>query len=490
MAKKEKMEIKKIIGIEPAPPGFHVFSAFKLPRLGLPIIGTILRDKGYQIKLFCQDIAPIDWAEVLTADMVMISTITSTAPETYHIARKIKEKARVLGKDIPIVMGGAHVTFMAEEALDNYADFVVRGEGEQTILELLSWLENGNDPDSISRIPGLSYKIGTRVYHNDKRPHLRDQDGLPTPELSLIEGWKDPTIFPVLTSRGCPFDCTFCSVTKMFGHRYRIRSPEKVLEDIKYYHRLYPGAWMFFYDDNFAADKKRTKRLLELMLENNLRFPWTAQSRLDVVKDKDLLALMQKCGCKVLYIGLESVNPQTLLEYNKRQTVEEMEEAIKTLHQYKIKIHGMFVLGGEQDDRDTVMQTVKSAINWKIDTVQMVILTPLPGTPLYDNLVSENRITSFDWSQYDGHHVVYKPNKMSVWELQFGVMLEAMPKFYSLWQAIKPAILFKFKNFQHRLYGHWMLIKWKVHNSRYLEEIKAFSSKLISKEKTKKLVKG
>ncbi|MGB8658068.1 MAG: radical SAM protein [Candidatus Zixiibacteriota bacterium] len=483
------MEIKKIVGIEPAPPGFHVFSAFKLPRLGLPILGTMLRDRGYEVKLFCQDLAPIDWADVLSADLVMISTITSTAPEAYHIAKKIKEKAKVLGKDVPIVMGGAHVTFMTEEALDNYADFVVRGEGERTILELLSWLENGNDANAVSRIGGLSYKIGNRVHHNEKRPPLGEQDSLPTPDLSLIRGWKDPSIFPVLTSRGCPFDCTFCSVTKIFGHKYRTRSPEKVIEDIKYYRRLYPKAWMFFYDDNFSADRKRTKRLLELMLENDLRMSWTAQSRLDVIKDRELLGLMRQSGCKVLYIGLESVNPQTLIEYNKRQTVEDIEEAIRILHQYKIKVHGMFVLGGEQDDRDTVMQTAKSSINWKIDTVQMVILTPLPGTPLYDKMVSENRITTFDWSQYDGHHVVYKPNKMSVWELQFGVMLKAMPKFYSLWQVIKAAVKFKFKNFMYRLYGHWMLIKWKVHNSRYLEEVKAFSSRLISKEKTKPLVK-
>jgi anaerobic magnesium-protoporphyrin IX monomethyl ester cyclase len=226
------------------------------------------------------------------------------------------------------------------------------------------------------------------------------------------------------------------------------------------------------------------------MIENDLHISWTAQSRLDVVKDKELLQLMHQSGCKVLYIGLESVNPKTLLEYNKLQVVEDMEEAIKTLHQYKIKVHGMFVLGGEQDDRDTVMQTVRAAIKWKIDTVQMVILTPLPGTPVYEKMVSENRITSFDWSQYDGHHVVYKPNKMSVWELQFGVMLKAMPKFYSLWQALKAAVKFKFKNFQFRIYGHWMLIKWKVHNSRYLDELRAFSSKLISKEKTKQSAKG
>jgi radical SAM superfamily enzyme YgiQ (UPF0313 family) len=190
-----------------------------------------------------------------------------------------------------------------------------------------------------------------------------------------------------------------------------------------------------------------------------------------------------------LYIGLESINPKTLVEYNKRQTVEEMEEAIRTLHKYKIKVHGMFVLGGEEDDRETVMQTVRSAIKWKIDTVQMVILVPLPGTPFYENLNTQNRIATFDWSQYDGHHVVYKPNKISAWELQYGVMLEAMPKFYSLWQAMKSAVKFKFKNFMFRMYGHWMLIKWKVHNSRYLEELKAFSSKLKSKEKIKELVK-
>ncbi len=484
------MEIKKIVGIEPGPPGFHVFSAFKLPRMGLPIMGTVLRDKGYQVKIFCSDITPIDWSEVLSADMVMLSTITSTANETYQIARKIKEKAKVLGKDIPIVMGGAHVTFMANEALDHHADFVVRGEGEETILELLSWLESGNDPNVISQIKGLSYKIGNRVQHNEKRSPFMDQDSLPTPDLSLIQGWKNPSIFPVITSRGCPFDCTFCSVTKIFGHRYRTRSPEKVIEDIKYYRELYPHSWIFFYDDNFSADKKRTKRILELMIENDLHISWTAQSRLDVVKDRELLQLMRQSGCKVLYIGLESVNPETLLEYNKLQVVDDMEEAIQTLHQYKIKVHGMFVLGGEQDDRDTVMQTVRAAIKWKIDTVQMVILTPLPGTPVYEKMVSENRITSFDWSQYDGHHVVYKPNKMSVWELQFGVMLKAMPKFYSLWQVIKAGVKFKFKNFLYRSYGHWMLIKWKVHNSRYLEEVKAFSSKLKSKEKTKQLAKG
>jgi anaerobic magnesium-protoporphyrin IX monomethyl ester cyclase len=484
------MNIKKIVGIEPSPAGFHVFSAFKLPRLGLPQMGTILKEKGYDVKIYCPDIAAIKWDEVLSADMVMLSTITSTAPETYHLAKKIKEKAKVLGKDITIAMGGAHVTFMADEALDNCADYVIRGEGEETILELISWLENGNDVARISKIPGLSYKIGNKVNHNAPRPHLRDLDSLPSIDLSLIQGYTDIGITPVLTSRGCPYDCTFCSVTKMFGHRYRFCSQEKTVEELKYYQKLYPGSWAFFYDDNFTASPKRSKKLLEMMLQSGLSFPWTAQTRVDVAKDKELLKLMQKANCKVLYIGLESVNPRTLEEYNKRQTLEEMAEAIKILHQYKIKVHGMFVLGGEDDDRETVMQTVKTAIKWKIDTVQMVILVPLPGTPLYENLSSQNRIATFDWSQYDGHHVVFKPNKISAWELQYGVMLEAMPKFYSLWQAMKSFVRFKFKNFSFRIYGHWMLIKWKVHNSRYLEELKALSSKLISKEKSNEPAKG
>ncbi|MFQ6032514.1 MAG: B12-binding domain-containing radical SAM protein, partial [Candidatus Zixiibacteriota bacterium] len=447
-------------------------------------------ERGYQVKIYCPDIAPINWTELLSADIVMLSTITSTAPEAYHLAKKIKEKAKVLEKEISIVMGGAHVTFMAEEALNNCADYVVRGEGEKTILELISWLEDGNDVGRISRISGLSYKIGNRVHHNDPRPHLLDLDSLPRIDLSLIEGFTNMDIIPVLTSRGCPYDCTFCSVTKMFGHKYRFCNREKTIEELRYYRKLYPGSWVFFYDDNFTASPERTKKLLEMMLEDGLNFSWTAQARVDVVKDRELLGLMQRTNCKVLYIGLESINPKTLQEYNKRQTVEEMEEAIKILHQYKIKVHGMFVLGGEEDDRETVMQTVRAAIKWKIDTVQMVILVPLPGTPLYENLSSQSRIVTFDWSQYDGHHVVFKPNKISAWELQYGVMLDAMPKFYSLWRAIKSFVKFKFKNFQFGVYGHWMLIKWKVHNSRYLEELKAFSSKLISKEKTKELIKG
>jgi anaerobic magnesium-protoporphyrin IX monomethyl ester cyclase len=476
------VKIKKIIGIEPGAPGFHVFSGFKLPRLGLPVLGTILKEKGYEVKIYVEDISPIDWGEVFSADLILISTISSTTPGAYTIAKNIKENFSKRKKDIKIVMGGAHVSFLPEEALQNGADFVIRTEGEKALGELVDWLENDGSKEKLSSILGLSYKIDEEIFHNPPQTVLPDLDSLPQTDLSLIQGWNKPEIIPITTSRGCPFPCTFCSVIKMFGRKYRFRSSDKVIAELEMYYRKYPHAYIFFYDDNFTADRNRTKKLLREMLHRGITPPWTAQARLEVANDSELLELMHKTNCQHLYIGLESVNPETLKEYKKFQNAEDIEKAVKTLHHHKIKVHGMFVLGAEADDRETVKQTVKSAIKWKIDTLQISVLVPLPGTELYYKLKEENRITNFDWTKYDGHHVVFRPKKITPLELQIGVMLKAMPKFYSLWQAAKLALKFKWGNLRFRLYGYWMCLKWKAHNMGYIEQLKAVSLRFTGKQ--------
>ena len=390
------MKIKKIIGIEPAPPGFHVFSAFKLPRLGLPILGTILRDKGYQVKLFCQDIAPIDWAELLTADMVMISTITSTAPEAYHIARKIKEKAKVLGKDITIVMGGAHVTFMAEEALENYADFVVRGEGEQTILELLSWLENGNDAVSISRISGLSYKIGTKVYHNEKGPYLLDQDSLPTPELSLIEGWKTPSIFPVLASRGCPFDCAFCPSSVHWGRRIVQRSAKSILDEIKYLLERFPAIkQIYFLDDEFLCNNKRVIDLCKMILEEKINIKWSCLGRASSIND-ELISWIKKAGCFEVVFGVESGSQRILDNIYKKVKVEQMIDSFRICKKYGIKTKCLTIVGLPGENAKSVNETIKFAKKVK-ERAEPAILIIYPGTEVCRLAKQKGQLTDDYW---------------------------------------------------------------------------------------------
>ena len=170
-----------------------------------------------------------------------------------------------------------------------------------------------------------------------------------------------------------------------------------------------------------AADKKRLKKLLQMMIDDGLVIPWSAQVRTDVVRDRELLELMQRSGCELVYLGLESVNQATLDGYEKSQTVDDIVRRHPLLHEYGIKSHGMFVLGADTDNVQTVRDTVTFAIKNHIDTVMLNILTPLPGTPQFEELDAAGRIFDKRWELYDAHHVVFEPKLMTPYELQIEV---------------------------------------------------------------------
>lgn len=453
--------IKKIIFIEPKAPGYHIYSRWGLPRLGTIILGTILREHGYDVKIFVEEVKGIDFEEIFDADAVGISTITSTAPRAYEIARQVKK----LG--IPVFMGGPHVTFMADEAL-KYCDYVLRGEAEETILDFMRVLETGK---GLENVKGLSYKMGHHSVHNEIPPHCNDLDQYPVPDFSLIHGFVDSKktfdITPVMTSRGCPFACNFCAVTEMFGRRYRFRSTDKVIEELK----ARNPQWVFFYDDNFTANKERTKELLQKMIDQNIKCHWSAQVRTDVTKDRELLDLMKRSGCNQVYIGLESINPKTLEFFKKSQTIEDIERAITTFHEFGIKIHGMFIFGSEHDDVHTIRQTVKFAKRMEIESVQFIMLTPLPGTPVFRAMEEEDRLLSRDWSYYDGHHVVFRPRKMSFLDLQMETV-KATVRFYSWPQILTRLNRFDLWTTVIRAYGRRYTRKWKRNNGEFLDHLK------------------
>lgn len=471
--------MEKIVLIEPRSAGIHVFSRFKLPRLGLPLLGALIRrELGITPKIYFQEISRLNWNEITQADLVGISTITTTAPEAYRILNRVKSSG-----DIPVVMGGPHVSFLPEEALAKGADFVIRGEGEIAFLELIRSLSE--DGGKLSDILGLSYKEGDKIVHNPDRPRLKDLSSLPWPDLSLIEGFEKSKIVPVVTSRGCPFNCKFCSVTGMFGHQYRFRDTEDVIAELEMHYRRNPKGIFFFYDDNFTANPSHTKELLTRMKEKGITPRWTAQARVDVVKDRELMQLMQDTGCLFLYLGLESINPATLEAYRKSQTVEDIVEAVKIIHKHKIKVHGMFVLGSDEDDLKTIRQTVRFAKKTGIDTVQFMILTPIPGSEFYGEMLREGRIFETDWNKYSGHHVVFNPRKISAFSLQKEASLKAMRKFYSPWQAWKLGMLFRWKDMYLSIYAHHAIRKWKSMNREFLEELKRRYKKERSEKKGK-----
>ncbi len=421
----------KIRLIEPKPAGFNVFDQALLPRLGLPLIGRLLADQGHDVRIYVEHLSPVDWNDVATADLAGFSATTTTAPVAYGLAASLRQRG------VPTVIGGSHVTFLPDEALD-HCDYVVRREGQETMLELVAALEAGQAPNDVA---GLSYWWEGGKRHNPDRPSCSQETfaALPAPALELIVGHERMTNVPIMTQWGCPFDCDFCSVVSMFGRRVRARPVEDVLDELEEYR---DRAAIFFYDDNFVVDRERTKRLLRGMIERGLEMSWSAQVRAEAVYadkrtrlvDNELLGLMRDSGCGMVYCGFESANPKTLELYNKRQDVSTIRGSVRAFHAYGIKVHGMFVLGSDADDEASIARTVDFAIENQIDTVQFLLLTPAPGTPFYERLVSQGRLLTHDWSLFDGHHCVIQPAKISPYALQLGAH-KAMARFYSARRA-------------------------------------------------------
>ena len=426
----------KIALIEPRSSQANIYDRISMPLLGPIYLGTILRNRGHEVSIFHEDTYVPDYPR-LDADLVGISILTSTATRGYEIARQFPREK--------VIIGGVHASLLPQEAL-GYARQVVRGEAEEVIVDVVEG------------------RIKDRLVEG--RP-IQDLDALPHPDFSLIKGFKSPSVItPISTSRGCPFDCSFCSVTKIFGRKYRFRSAENVIDEM----RLRNARSFFFCDDNFTAHPKRAHALLSLMLKNKIR-NWSCQVRCDAAKDNSLLNLMAKAGCRLVCIGFESINALSLKAYEKKQTVDDIIHAISSFHKKRIKIHGMFILGGDDDNPKTVWDTLKFAVKQKIDTIQMAILTPFPGTRVYETLEAENRIFTKDWSLYDGQHIVFKPKLLSAKELQLNVV-NAYSKFYTLFRSLSLLFKLHFRNAAFNLMGYAIIKEWKKlnHKMKWLRE--------------------
>jgi anaerobic magnesium-protoporphyrin IX monomethyl ester cyclase len=436
----------KIRLIEPAPAGMNTFSMILLPRLGLPLIGAVLREQGHDVKIYAPQMAPVVWPDVYDADVVGITSTTSTVTDAYRFADEVRARG------VPVVMGGSHVTFMSEEAL-GHADYVARGEGgEQLMLELIEVLRGDRELESVE---GLSFRRDGQVVHNDPRGFCTNLEELPFPDMTLIHGHQNLHTTPMMTSWGCPFNCNFCSVTALFGKKYRYRSADSVIAEL----RAKRPRKVFFYDDNLAANKRRLKELLRRMIDEDLVTPWSAQVRVDVAKDEELLELMRASGCVFVYLGLESVSQETLNRYEKHQTVQDIVDGVRALHRHGIMSHGMFVVGADSDTRQTVQDTVEFAKKNQIDTIMLSALTPLPGTPTFRELDEQGRIFDKRWEFYDSHHVVFHPATMSAFELQ-SEALKAYRRFYSWRRWFRFLLTFRYTRLLFQTWGIYIRSTW------------------------------
>jgi radical SAM superfamily enzyme YgiQ (UPF0313 family) len=457
----------RIVFIEPAAPGFHVYSFIKQLRLGLPLLAAMMAERGHETRVYAESLSEIEWDYVLSADLVGVSSTTSTAVRGYRYAQRVRDAG------IPVVMGGPHVSFLAEEALD-FCDYVVRQEGEETLSELVDYLQGKGDIESIL---GLSYRDSEgNVINNAERPWLSSFTELPWPDMDLVVGGETVAPEPILASRGCPFDCEFCSVVMMFGRHVRMVEPAEVVKHLK----ERQASRVFFYDDNFFISKRRGKELLREIIDAKLSLQFYAQIRIDSIckngrVDEELLDLMWRAGCRIVYLGLESADPATLAEYHKESTVEDMAGGLEALHRKGIRTHGMFVYGADSDTLESLSMTADFAIEHGLNSAQFLALTPLPGTRQTAQLEAEGRIFTKNWSLYDGHHVVFWPKNMTPYELQEAV-LQAQRRFY----PGRKMVAFKYNTpifRKHQIQGYLITRAWEhvPENRAFLRELKEFS---------------
>ncbi len=413
----------RILGVVPALPKPHYFSALRIPSIGLLELLTMARDLGHEVVCLMEEIKDIkeeDFRErARGADLIAISSLSATFPKARQLALIAREET-----EAPIVMGGPHVTFKPEEGME-VSDFVVRFEGEEPFMKLLEALEGKG---SIKEVPNLCWNGRIGIVYNPISEDLPELDELPFPDFDLIEGWEDNSFIVIETSRGCPHRCKFCCVWRMFK-RPRFRSPSSVVEEIK---RRKPDA-VFFCDDHFGIKIERTKRILSLMLEKLDKIPrWAAQVRASVARNGGFLRLAKRTRCYFLCIGLESPNPDSLKEMGKGQTLEEIEDDLREFRETNMihAVHGAFIAGFDSDNKDTAMKIAKWARKMGIPSIQISVLTPLFGTDLYEKLKREGRIFSEDPENYNGLRAVFEPAQMSPEELQESVY-KAMRHFTS-----------------------------------------------------------
>jgi len=341
-----------------------------------------------EVSLTDENVTAVDFQK--ETDLVGITVLTVTAQRAYEIADTFRARG------VKVILGGIHPSVLPEEA-SQHADAVVIGEAEGIWSNLI-------DDFKANKLQ--------RVYKLRERPSLLS---LPIPRRDLFADAAYFVRHTISTTRGCPYSCSFCSVTAFFGHTYRCRPVEEILKEIETFDERKP---IGFVDDNIVGNPKFAKELFRALVPYKIK--WGAQASVTIARDDELLKLAAASGCIALFIGFESLSPANLAAVGKRiNVVDEYENVIRKVHSHGIAIHGFFIFGFDEDDEDVFRRTVRFAQKVRLESAQFDFLVPYPGTALCECLDKAGRVVTKDWSQY-GYDLVFEPNPMSREILQKG----------------------------------------------------------------------
>jgi radical SAM superfamily enzyme YgiQ (UPF0313 family) len=386
---------------------------YRRPVLGIAYLAACLEASGFECKIFDAYFHSWSEAELLARtkeyrpDAVGVTAMTHEIVQAGRLASQLRRQL-----DVPIVIGGCHVTALPERTLAEFPafDYGVYGEGERTFFEVLEHLRQGIDRDP-NEIKGLVYRRGSKIFINAPRPFLTsaELDTLPYP---VFHDYYDEnrqalvgkhSYYVMITSRGCPYSCAFCM--QVLGRSVRRRSPQNILEELEHAISAYGAHTIDFADEIFLSDRPETHELLQLMTERGFpkRIRWSGLARANLVTG-ELVNLAKKAGCYRLEMGVESGDDGILKAIRKGITTEQVKRAVSLIKEVGISLETYFILGHPNETKETLRKTVDLATDLNTDRIAVGLMVPYPGTKIFDMAVRGDggyRLLSQDWTQYD-----------------------------------------------------------------------------------------
>lgn len=411
------------------PPALSMYSTFGLsmPPMGLLYVAAALEQSGHVVTVcdLTVDGSGLEDQQIASADIVGISS------DTTRIDRALKLASRVKAAGKQVVMGGPHPQFLAEDILCRGAvDFIVKGEGEAVFPALLKVLQEGK---SLETVPGLIFYRNGSVIDTGDAIRL-DVEQIPLPARHLLELSPYQAVVcgrpaaSLVSSRGCPGACHFCSSSSFFGRGWRARSAESVLAEIDLLYNRYGYRAIAFMDDNFTLDPRRVDQICDGIIQRGYDLKWWNFSRVDtIVRNPSMVSKMAAAGSTMVYLGIESDNVDTLNSLGKRSSTAEVEQAVEILKSNGIETYGSYIIGNLNEKAADVHRTVEMAIRLDTNIAQFSILTPYPGTVLYQQL--KDKIFTRKWKFFDGLHLVFRHPGINRHHLQY-LLIMAFIRFY------------------------------------------------------------
>ncbi|OWT32790.1 B12-binding domain-containing radical SAM protein [Methanobrevibacter sp. 87.7] len=417
----------------------YKFMGVIAPPLGMSYIAAVLEKNDYDVSII--DACALDYTlEQLSdrvkeenPDIVSISALTPTIGSALESAQVVKETI----PETKVILGGYHPTFNFEETIhDENVDLVIRGEGEYTMLDLVQTIEKGGD---LSKVKGIVYEEENdngdkiMIVTPDREP-IMDLDEFPFPALHLLpmDHYKllnmDTHMSTMITSRGCPVQCSFCSSAAMHGRKIRRRSIKNIVDEMEHLKYDYGIETIAFMDDTFTINKKRVKDLCNEIMNRNLDMMWGCTARVDTLNE-EVLDKMKQAGCICIFMGVESAAQDVLDRMGKRTNINKIKEAFKIAREKKIRTIASVALGMPGDTKKAMNKTIKFVHSLKPNYAIYSLATPYPGTRFYKEAFEKNLIKVKDWSKFTLISPILDTIDCSVKDLR-KIQAKAFIKFY------------------------------------------------------------